>query len=73
MAPESSEMHGVPCIFVVLEVGGRGAPGLRIMRNALDGYHFHVFGSGREGKRLGLSEFSCFWKWGGRVQVASES
>ena len=34
LAPESSEMHKTVIIFMVLEVGGRGAAGFRIIRNA---------------------------------------
>ena len=33
---------------MVLEVGGRGADGFRIIRNAKGCHHFHVFGSGWE-------------------------
>ena len=34
---------------MVLEVDGRRAAGFRIIRNAWDRHHFHVFGSGWEG------------------------
>ena len=34
MAPESEEMLGTVIIFIVLEVGGRGAAGSRVIRNA---------------------------------------
>jgi len=68
-------------IFMVLEVGWRvAAAGLRIIRNALDYYHFHGFGSSREGcgwlhnhkKCIGLSSSSWFWKWAGGGRLASE-
>ena len=45
VAPESQEMHGTVSIFMVLEVGGKLAAGIRIIRNAWDCYHFHSFGS----------------------------
>ena len=70
MAPESLEMHGIPLIFMVLEVDGKGTAGFGIIRNAWDCHHFHDFGSGWEGdewsqnhkKRPSLSAFSLFWK-----------
>ena len=45
---ESKELHETVIIFMSLEVGGRGASGFRIIRNAWDGQHFHGFGSGWE-------------------------
>ena len=45
LAPESLEMHGTVSIFMVLEVGGKLAAGLRIIRNAWDCYHFQSFRS----------------------------
>ena len=54
LVPESYEMHWTVIIFMVtviifmsLEVGGRGAIGFRIIRNAWDCTHFHGLGSGR--------------------------
>ena len=52
-------MHGNDIIFTSLEVGGRGALGFRIIRNAKDCSHFHGFGSGREGGRLASSNQKC--------------
>ena len=45
-------MHRTGIIFMVLEVGKRGAAGLGIIRNAKECYRFHGFGSGWEGGRL---------------------
>ena len=45
VAPESQEMHGTLSIFMVLEVGGKLAAGIRIIRNAWDCYHFQSFRS----------------------------
>ena len=42
-------MHRNVDIFMVLDVGGRGAAGRSIIRNALDCYHIHGFVSAREG------------------------
>ena len=39
MASESSEMHRTVNSFMVLGMGGRGAAGLRILRNAKD-FHY---------------------------------
>ena len=63
-------MHRTVFIFMVLEVGGRGAAGFRIIRNAKDCYYLHGFGSAREAcdwlqnpkKSIGLPSFSWFWK-----------
>ena len=56
-------MHKIVIIFMVLKVGGKGAAGFRIIRNAQECHHFNVFGSGWEGgewlqnhtKSIGLS------------------
>ena len=37
---------------MVLEVGGKRAAGFRIIRNAWDGHHFHVFGSWWESQEV---------------------
>ena len=42
-------MHRTVIILMSLEVGGRGAIGFRIIRNASDGQHFHVFEVGGRG------------------------
>ena len=42
------KMHRTVYIFMVLEMSG-GVAGLRGIRNAKDCYHFHGFGSAREG------------------------
>ena len=68
LASESYEMQRNVFIFMVLGVGGRGAAGLRIVTNVQDRYHFHGFGSAREGgcwlpnhkKCIGPSSFSWF-------------
>ena len=65
-------MHWTVIIFMSLEERGRGVIGSRITRNAWDCYHFHGFGSGREGggwvqnqkNCLGLPSFTCLWKRG---------
>ena len=47
---------------MVLEVGGKGAAGSRISRNALDRSDFHGFGSGREegaGFRIIRNAWDC--------------
>ena len=70
LGSESKELHETVIIFMSLEVGGRGAGGSRIIRNAWDGQHFHGFGSGWEvgawhqnhKKRMGLLSFSKFSK-----------
>ena len=76
---ESSEMQRILDIFMSLEVQGRGASGLRIIRNAYNCVHFHGFGRRREGgvwlqnhkKRIGLSALSWFWKLAGGGRLAS--
>ena len=48
MASESLDTHGTVNISMVLEVGGRGATGLRIIRNIQACYVFHGFESALE-------------------------
>ena len=70
-------MHRTIIIFMVLEVGGRGAAGFRIIRNAKDCHHFH--GRRWEGgdwlqthkKCIERSDFSWFREWAGRGRLAS--
>ena len=67
--------------FRGFESAREGAVGSRIIRNAWNNYHFHGFVSGREGgggvqnqkNCMGLSSFSCLWKWVGGGREASES
>ena len=47
-APESLEMYGTPCFFIILEIG-EGVASLRIIRNTLNLIHFHSFGRGGDG------------------------
>ena len=66
---------------MVLEVGGRGAAGFRIIRNAWAVIIFMVLEVGGRGggwlqnhkKCIGLLSFSWFWKWAGGGRLASES
>ena len=48
LGSESKELPRTAIIFMSLEVGGRGASGFRIKRNAWDSQHFYDFGSGGE-------------------------
>ena len=81
MASESKETHRAVNIFMVLEVGVRGAAGLRIIRNAWDRSDFRGFESAWEGsgwlhhhkKCMGQSSFSWFWEWAGGGRLGSES
>ena len=74
-------MHRTVNSFMVLGMGGRGAAGLRILRNAKDCHHFRGFESARDGcgwlqnhkKCIGLSSFAWFWKWAGGGRLGSES
>ena len=66
-------MHRTVIVFMVLEVGGRGAAGFRIIRNAWAVIIFMVMEVGGRGggwlqdhkKCIGLLSFSLFWKWAG--------
>ena len=61
--------------------GREGVAGFRMMRNAWDCHHFHVFGSGWEGgdwlhnytECMGLSTFSSFWNGQEGGRLASKS
>ena len=65
-------------MFMVLEVDGRRAAGFRIIRNPWDCHHFHVFGSGWEGrewhqKRIKAVSIFMVLEVGGRGRLAPES
>ena len=63
---------------MVLEVGGRGAVGFRIIkemhRTVLIFMYLEMGGRGANHTQcIGLSSFSWFWEWAGWKRLASES
>ena len=63
---------------MVLEVGGRGAVGFRIIkemhRTVIIYMYLEVGGRGANHTQcIGLSSFSWFWEWAGGKRLASES
>ena len=72
---------GLSTFFHGFEMGGRGAAGVIIIRNASDCYDFRGFESARAGSGwihdqkncMGLSQFAWFWAWARGGRPGSES